>query len=134
VKCLFTGRAKFSNWVGKPTFIIFLGLFNISLGPTSYFAYYNCLLTNPQKGIWSYYNNRHDQSTMGIDPINNISNNNKNTLCSYFISTLPPLASLGVSLDVRGSIQSDSVDFEPRHCASEDTLSEQDLVHVCKCV
>jgi hypothetical protein len=26
---------------------------------------------------------------MGIDPINNISNNNKNTLCSYIISTLP---------------------------------------------
>ena len=29
VKCLFTGRADFSNWVGKPTFIIFLGLFII---------------------------------------------------------------------------------------------------------
>jgi hypothetical protein len=26
---------------------------------------------------------------MGINPINNISNNNKNTLCSYIISTLP---------------------------------------------
>jgi hypothetical protein len=26
---------------------------------------------------------------MGIDPINNISNNNKNTLCSYIILTLP---------------------------------------------
>jgi hypothetical protein len=26
---------------------------------------------------------------MGIDPMNNISNNNKNTLCSYIISTLP---------------------------------------------
>jgi hypothetical protein len=25
---------------------------------------------------------------MGIDPMNNISNNNKNTLCSYIISTL----------------------------------------------
>jgi hypothetical protein len=25
---------------------------------------------------------------MGINPINNISNNNKNTLCSYIISTL----------------------------------------------
>jgi hypothetical protein len=24
---------------------------------------------------------------MGIDPMNNISNNNKNTLCSYIIST-----------------------------------------------
>jgi hypothetical protein len=24
---------------------------------------------------------------MGIDPINNISNNNKNTLCNYIIST-----------------------------------------------
>jgi hypothetical protein len=46
-------------------------------------------LTNPQKGIWSYYNSRHDQSTMGIDPMNNISDNNKNTLCSYIISTLP---------------------------------------------
>ena len=43
------------------------------LGSTSYSAYYNCLLTNPQKGIWSYYNNWHDQSTMGIDPMNNIS-------------------------------------------------------------
>jgi hypothetical protein len=43
------------------------------LGTTSYSAYYSCLLTNPQKGIWSYYNNRHDQSTMGIDPMNNIS-------------------------------------------------------------
>ena len=32
VKCLFTGRADFSNWVGKPTFIIFLGLFNICWG------------------------------------------------------------------------------------------------------
>jgi hypothetical protein len=46
-------------------------------------------LTNPQKGIWSYYNSQQDQSTMGIDPMNNISNNNKNTLCSYIISTLP---------------------------------------------
>jgi hypothetical protein len=46
-------------------------------------------MTNPQKGIWSFYNSRHDQSTMGIDPMNNISNNNKNTLCSYIISTLP---------------------------------------------
>jgi hypothetical protein len=44
-------------------------------------------MTNPQKGIWSFYNSRHDQSTMGIDPMNNISNNNKNTLCSYIIST-----------------------------------------------
>jgi hypothetical protein len=26
---------------------------------------------------------------MGIDPVNNISDNNKNTLCSYVISTLP---------------------------------------------
>jgi hypothetical protein len=26
---------------------------------------------------------------MGIDPMNNISNNNQNTLCSYIISTLP---------------------------------------------
>ena len=32
VKCLFTGRADFWNWVGKPTFIIFLGLFNICWG------------------------------------------------------------------------------------------------------
>jgi hypothetical protein len=44
-------------------------------------------MTNPQKGIWSLYNSRHDQSTMGIDPMNNISNNNKNTLCSYIILT-----------------------------------------------
>jgi hypothetical protein len=34
------------------------------------------------------------------------------------------LASLGVSLDGRGSGQSDSVGCEPRHCASKDTLSE----------
>jgi hypothetical protein len=46
-------------------------------------------MTNPQKGIWSFYNSRHDQSTMGIDPMNNISNNNKNTLCNYIILTLP---------------------------------------------
>jgi hypothetical protein len=26
---------------------------------------------------------------MGIDPMNNISDNNKNTLCRYIISTLP---------------------------------------------
>ena len=34
------------------------------------------------------------------------------------------MASLGVSLDGRGSGQSDSVGCEPRHCASKDTLSE----------
>jgi hypothetical protein len=45
-------------------------------------------MTNPQKGIWSFYNSRHDQSTKGIDPMNNISNNNKNTLCSYIILTI----------------------------------------------
>ena len=44
------------------------------------------------------------------------------------------MASLGVSLDGRGSGQSDSVGCEPRHCASKDTLSEPDLAHVCKCV
>jgi hypothetical protein len=66
-----------------------LGPLKCLLGPTSYSSYYNYHLTNPQKGIWSYYNSRHDQSTMGIDPMNNISNNNKNTLCSYIISTLP---------------------------------------------
>jgi len=44
------------------------------------------------------------------------------------------LASLGVSLDGRGSCQGDSVDCEPRHCASKDTISELDLAHVCKCV
>jgi hypothetical protein len=26
------------------------------------------------------------------------------------------------------------VGFEPRNCASKDTLSELDLAHVCKCV
>jgi hypothetical protein len=57
------------------------------MGPTSSFSFYNYIMTNPQKGIWSLYNSRHDQSTMGIDPMNNISNNNKNTLCSYIIST-----------------------------------------------
>jgi hypothetical protein len=66
-----------------------LGPLKYIMGPTSSFAYYNYIMTNPQKGIWSFYNNRHDQSTMGIDPMNNISNNNKNTLCSYIISTLP---------------------------------------------
>jgi hypothetical protein len=45
-----------------------------------------------------------------------------------------PLASLGVSLEGRGSSQGDSVDCEPRHCASKDTLSELDFAHVCKCV
>jgi hypothetical protein len=59
------------------------------MGTTSSFAFYNYIMTNPQKGIWSFYNSRHDQSTMGIDSMNNISNNNKNTLCSYIISTLP---------------------------------------------
>jgi hypothetical protein len=59
------------------------------MGPTSSLAFYNYIMTNPQKGIWSFYDSRHDQSTMGIDPMNNISNNNKNTLCSYIISTLP---------------------------------------------
>jgi hypothetical protein len=34
---------------------------------------------------------------MGIDPMNNISNNNKNTLCSYIILTLP--------LDKKGILQ-----------------------------
>jgi hypothetical protein len=57
------------------------------MGPTFHSAYYNYIMTNPQKGIWSFYNSRHDQSTMGIDIMNNISNNNKNTLCSYIIST-----------------------------------------------
>jgi hypothetical protein len=57
------------------------------MGPTFLSAYYNYIMTNPQKGIWSFYNSRHDQSTMGIDPMNNISNNNKNTLCRYIIST-----------------------------------------------
>ena len=44
------------------------------------------------------------------------------------------MASLGVSLEGRGSSQGDSVDCEPRHCASKDTLSELDFAHVCKCV
>jgi hypothetical protein len=39
--------------------------------------------------LFQHYNSRQDQSTMGIDPMNNISNNNKNTLCSYIISTVP---------------------------------------------
>jgi hypothetical protein len=63
----------FFIWVGKPTFIIFLGILINCWGPTSCYVYYNCLLTNLQKGIWSYYNIRHDQCTMGIDPINKIS-------------------------------------------------------------
>jgi hypothetical protein len=53
-------------------------------------------MTNPQKGIWSLYNSRHDQSTMGIDPMNNISNNNKNTLCSYIILIEPVILLLYV--------------------------------------
>jgi hypothetical protein len=57
------------------------------MGLTSSFSYYNYIMTNLQKGIWSFYNSQHDQSTMGIDPMNNISNNNKNTLCSYIVST-----------------------------------------------
>ena len=44
------------------------------------------------------------------------------------------MASLGVSLEGRDSSQGDSVDSEPRHCLSEDTLSELDLAHVSKCV
>jgi hypothetical protein len=66
-----------------------MGPLKYIMGPTSSFAFYNYIMTNPQKGIWSFYNSQHDQSTMGIDPMNNISNNNKNTLCSYIISTLP---------------------------------------------
>jgi hypothetical protein len=70
------------HWQGR---LLKLGGYNhlyyILLGPTSSFAFYNYIMTNPQKGIWSFYNSRHDQSTMGIDPMNNISNNNKNTLC-----------------------------------------------------
>jgi hypothetical protein len=58
------------------------------MGPTSLSTYYKYIMTNLQKGIWSFYNNQHDQSTMGIDPMNNISKNNKNTLCSYIILTL----------------------------------------------
>jgi hypothetical protein len=89
VKCLFTGRADFLIWVVITTFIIFRGLFDIFWGRLLLSTYYNYIMTNPQKGIWSFYNSRHDQSTMGIDPMNNISNNNKNILCSYIISTLP---------------------------------------------
>ena len=44
------------------------------------------------------------------------------------------MASRGVSLDERGSGQSGSMGYEPRHCATEDTLSEPDLAHVSKCV
>ena len=44
------------------------------------------------------------------------------------------MASLGVSLNGRGSGQSDIVGCEPSHCASKDTLSELDFAHVCKCV
>ena len=43
------------------------------------------------------------------------------------------MASLGVSLEGRSSSQGDSVELELRHCVSEGTLSELDLVHVCKC-
>ena len=43
------------------------------------------------------------------------------------------MASLGVSLEGRGSSQGDSVDLELRHCVSEGTLSELDLAHVSKC-
>ena len=43
------------------------------------------------------------------------------------------MASLGVSLEGRGSSQGDSVDLEPRHYVSEGTLSEQDLAHASKC-
>jgi hypothetical protein len=52
-KCLFTGRADFSIWVVITTFIYY-GASLIYLGPTSYSAYYNYILTNPQKGIWSF--------------------------------------------------------------------------------
>ena len=44
------------------------------------------------------------------------------------------MASLGVSLEGRGSSQGDSVGLEPRLCVSEDTLSELDLAHASKCV
>jgi hypothetical protein len=86
-KCLFTGRADFSIWVVITTFNIFWGLFNI------FWGFLFCLLQlhfdQSAKGDLVLYNSRHDQSAMGIDPMNNISNNNQNTLCSYIISTLP---------------------------------------------
>jgi hypothetical protein len=61
------------HWQGR---ILLLGGYNhlyYILGPISSFSYYNYIMTNPQKGIWSFYNSRHDQSTTGIDPMNNIS-------------------------------------------------------------
>ena len=80
-------QGRLLNLGGYNHLYYILGPLWYNLGPTSSFAYYNYSMTNPQKGIWSFYNSWHDQSTMGIDPMNNISNNNKNTLCSYIIST-----------------------------------------------
>jgi hypothetical protein len=87
-KCLFTSKADFSIWVVITTFNILWGLFNILWGrllilPITITFYQSA------KGDLVLYNSRHDQSTMGIDPMNNISNTNQNTLCSYIISTLP---------------------------------------------
>jgi hypothetical protein len=61
----------------------------ISSGADLLFCLLQLSFDQSAKGDLVLYNNQHDQSAMGIDPMNNISNNNKNTLCSYIILTLP---------------------------------------------
>jgi hypothetical protein len=43
------------------------------MGPTSYYAYYNYVLTNPQKGIWSFTIDDMINPQKGIDLMNNTS-------------------------------------------------------------
>ena len=88
VKCLFTGRVDFSNWVVMNTFIIFRASL-ISFGADFLFFLLQLSFDQSAKGDLVLYNNRHDQSVMGIDPMNNISNNNKNTLSITLFQNSP---------------------------------------------
>jgi hypothetical protein len=64
-RCLFTGRADFSFWVVITTFSIFWGRL--------LFCLLQLYFDQSAKGDLVLYNSRHDQSAMGIDPMNNIS-------------------------------------------------------------
>jgi hypothetical protein len=89
VKCLFTGRADF-----------LFCLLQLSFDQSA-------------KGDLVLYSNRHDQSAMGIDPMNNISNNNKNTLCSYIILTISTFVmKISEIKDQLGAIGEDMFDRE----------------------
>ena len=59
------GPTSSSGWLQPPLIYI--------LGPTSYSAYYNYDLTNPQKGIWSFTIPDMINPQKGIDLMNNTS-------------------------------------------------------------